>query len=108
MKRIVAGFSMLVCALAAHAQTTPVTCSAATLNGIWSVDLTGRVVSSAGAFSKAYYGIGTATFDGVSAVTFTLTTNTNQAEGVAQTLAGTYTLPANCVGTVAITSGDTA
>ena len=108
MKRIVAAFSMLVCALAAHAQATPVTCSAATLNGTWSVDLTGRVVSSAGAFSKAYYGVGTATFDGVNTVTITLTTNTNQAEGVAQTLAGTYTLPANCVGTVTITTGDTA
>ena len=108
MKRILAGFSMLVCALVARAQTTPVTCSAATLNGTWSLDLTGRAVSSAGAFSKAYYAVGTATFDGVSAVTFTLTTNANQAQGVAQTLSGTYTLPANCVGTVSITVGDTA
>ena len=108
MKRILAGFAMLVCALAARAQTTPVTCSAATLNGTWSLDLTGRAVSSAGTFSKVFYGAGTATFDGVSNVTFSLTTNTNQAQGVAQTLSGTYTLPSNCVGTVAITMGDSA
>ena len=108
MKRILAGFSLLLCALAARAQTTPVTCTAATLNGTWSVDLTGRSVTSAGAFSKIYYGVGTATFDGVSNVTFNLTTSTNQAENVPQTLSGTYTLPSNCLGTVAITTGDTA
>jgi len=108
MKRIIAGFSLLVCALAARAQTTPVPCTTAILNGTWSLDLTGRSVTSAGVFSKSYYGVGTATFDGVGNVTFNLTTDTNQAQNVAQTLAGTYTLPANCSGALVITSGDTA
>ena len=70
--------------------------------------LTGRSVSSTGLFSKSYYGVGTATFDGVGKVTFNLTTNANRAQNGAQTLAGIYTLPSNCAGTLTITSGDTA
>jgi uncharacterized protein (TIGR03437 family) len=108
MSRLLGGFSLLACALAAHAQTSPVTCSAATLSGTRSVVLTGRTVSSTGLFSKSYYGVGTATFDGVGKVTFNLTTNTNQAQNGTQTLAGIYTLPSNCAGTLTIASGDTA
>src|ERR1700721_808224 len=47
-------------------------------------------------------------FDGPRRVTFSQTTNTNKAFGTAQTLSGTYTLQANCVGVVTINSGDTA
>jgi len=108
MKRYIGGFLLLACALAAHAQTSPVTCSAATLSGTRSVVLTGRSLSSTGVFSKSYYGVGTATFDGAGKVTFNLTTDTNQAQSVAQTLSGTYNLPSNCAGTLTITSGNTA
>jgi len=108
MNRIVVGLSLLACGLAARAQTAPVTCSAATLTGTRSLVLTGRTVTSAGLFSKSYYGVGTATFDGAGNVTFNLTTDTNQAQNGTQTLSGTYALPSNCAGTLNITSGDTA
>jgi hypothetical protein len=52
--------------------------------------------------------IGTATFDGLSKVTFSLTDNTNKAFGVTQTLSGTYSMQANCIGMLTISVGDTA
>jgi uncharacterized protein (TIGR03437 family) len=84
------------------------TCSSATLSGTYSLTLSGRDVNSSLAFSKVSEGIGTATFDGLSKVTFSLTTNTNPTFGVAQTLSGTYSLQANCVGVLNLTAGDTA
>ena len=105
--RLLAAFVFLSCA-GAYAQTAPPTCTAATLTGTRSLVLTGRTVTSAGVFTKVYYGVGNATFDGVGKVTFNLSTNTNTTPITAQTLAGTYTLPSSCVGTVVITSGDTA
>jgi uncharacterized protein (TIGR03437 family) len=108
MTRLVAGFSLLVFALGAQAQSAPVTCSAATLSGTRSVVLNGRSVLSTGLFSKSYYGVGTATFDSAGKATFNLTTDTNQAQNVAQTLSGTYTLPSNCAGILNITTGDNA
>ncbi len=83
-------------------------CSTATLNGPYSATLTGRILSSTVAFTSTTEGVGSVTFDGQSKVTFNLTTNTNKTFGTAQTLTGTYTLQANCVGVVTITSGDTA
>lgn len=44
----------------------------------------------------------------MSKATATLVSNSNKAPGLAQTLAGTYTIPSNCVGTLNITGGDTA
>ncbi len=84
------------------------TCSSATLSGNYSATLTGRGLSSAVAFTSTSEAIGSAVFDGQSKVTFTLITNTNKSFGTAQTLSGTYVLQANCVGTVTITTGDTA
>jgi hypothetical protein len=81
-------------------------CSSATLNGTYSLTLSGRDVGSSVTFSKVTQGIGTATFDGLSKVTFLLTSNTNQAAGATQTLQGTYSMQANCIGTINITTGD--
>jgi hypothetical protein len=53
-------------------------------------------------------GIGTATFDGLSAVTLNLTDNTNKLSGQTQTWSGTYSMQSNCIGQVTITTGDTA
>lgn len=94
--------------VAAQPQIGGGTCSSSTLNGTYSLTLAGRDLSSAVAFSTVLQGIGLATFDGLSKVTFTLTNNTNKAFGVAQTLSGTYSLQSNCIGAVTITTGDTA
>jgi|HubBroStandDraft_6_1064221.scaffolds.fasta_scaffold369584_2 hypothetical protein len=83
-------------------------CSTATLSGGYSATLTGRTLSSGVAFLATTESIGSVTFDGLSKVTFTLTTNTNKTFGTAQTLSGTYSLQANCVGVVTITAGDSA
>lgn len=83
------------------------TCTSSSLNGIYSFTLTGRQVTASGSFSAAFQSNGTASFDGQSKVTVTLTANTNQANGIPLSLAGTYSLSANCSGTVNITTGDT-
>jgi len=94
--------------LAAQTQIGGGTCSSASLSGIYSLTLSGRDVSSSATFSKVSQGIGTATFDGQSKVTFSLTTNTNATAGVPQTLSGTYSLQANCLGLLNLATGDTA
>jgi hypothetical protein len=82
-------------------------CSTATLSGSYSATLTGRSLTQGVTFLTTSEGIGSVTFDGQSKVAFTLTTSTNKSTG-AQTLSGTYTLQANCMGVITITSGDTA
>jgi uncharacterized protein (TIGR03437 family) len=90
-----------------QAQTaTPVTCTAATLNGAHSITVTGRNISPTAPLSTVLIAPGTATFDGVSAVTLNLTVNTNQSAGTVQTWTGTYSLPSNCLGTMTIATGD--
>lgn len=93
--------------LLAHAQTAA-SCSAATLTGTRALTLTGRDVSASAVLSKVTQSAGSATFDGVGKVTFALTTNTNVAAGTSQTWSGTYSLGSNCVGTLTITTGDSA
>ncbi len=99
---------LLAAPLLAQPQIGGGTCTSASLNGIYSLTLAGRDLSSSVAFSNLLQGIGTATFDGLSKVTFTLTNNTNKTSGVPQTQSGTYSLQSNCIGAVNITSGDTA
>jgi uncharacterized protein (TIGR03437 family) len=104
--------SVIACCLVAapvlvHAQTTPVTCTSATLNGTYALVLTGRDILPTVALTKETMSVGTIAFDGVGAVSATLATNTNAAAGGTQTLSGTYMVPSNCVGTVNITTGDT-
>ena len=106
---IIACFSCLAAApLLAQTQIGGGTCSSASLTGAYSLTLSGRDINSSQTFSKVLEGIGTATFDGQSKVTFSLTTNTNQTSGVSQTWSGTYSLQANCAGVLNIATGDAA
>ncbi len=88
--------------------TTAGACSAATLSGPFSLTLSGRSISSAGNFAGSLQGNGTITFDGVGKVTVAGTANTNLAAGLPLAYSGTYTLAANCLGTVTLTTGSTA
>lgn len=107
IRRIALASCLLAVPFLANAQTSG-TCTAATLSGTYSLNLSGRAFSSTLALTNAYQAVGTITFDGVSAVTATLTANSNQAAGTSQTLTGTYALPSTCVGTLNITKGDVA
>ena len=92
---------------------TPATaagCSAATVGGTYYVALGGRLTSS-GVVTKILAADGSATFDGQSKVTFSLTSNAvngSQAFGTAVTYSGTYTVQPNCTGTITFTSGSAA
>jgi hypothetical protein len=93
---------------AAQPQIGGGTCNSGTLTGTYSLTMSGRDVSSSPAFTNAEQGVGIATFDGLSAVTFTLVNNTNKGVGIPLKLSGTYSLQANCIGAINITVGDTA
>ncbi len=100
-------------ALPALAQTTigGGTCNSATLNGTYELLLSGRQLTSTGTVTAIFQGVGTAVFDGLSKVTFNLTANTvttAQSFGTPVTYSGSYSLQTNCIGTIGITSGDTA
>jgi len=87
------------------------TCSSGTLTGTYELLLSGRQLTSSGAVTGIFQGVGTATFDGLNKVTLSLTANTvaaAQSFGTPVTYGGTYSLQSNCLGTIAITSGDTA
>ncbi len=94
-----------VLTLPSMAQTATAPCSAATLNGTYSLVLTGRIIAASGTLNGVFEGVGTATFDGVSKVTLSGTNNTNSALGQTFNYSGTYTLPSSCFGTVTLTSG---
>lgn len=93
--------------LAAQPQIGGGTCASSTLSGNYSATLTGRNLTAL-SYAASTEAIGTVNFDGLSKVTFTLTTNTNGSFGQQQTLSGTYSMQANCVGVMTITSGDNA
>ncbi len=109
--RTVAPLSLL-CLLAAPAlaqnQIGGGTCSAASLSGTYSLTLSGRGISATGAFTGAYQAIGTATFDGLSAVTLSGMANSNQAAGMPFSYAGTYAIASNCNGTITLITGSAA
>jgi uncharacterized protein (TIGR03437 family) len=87
------------------------TCNSSNLNGTYEVSLNGRQVLSTGATSKLFQAVGTAAFDGLSRVTLTMTANTvttSQSFGTTLMYAGTYSLQSNCLGSISITTGDTA
>lgn len=86
----------------AYAQPAAGTCSASSLNGTYSLTLSGRGISGTGAFTGSYQGIGTATFDGMGNVTLAGTVNTNLAQGKPFSYTGTYSLPSNCSGTLTV------
>lgn len=84
------------------------TCSSASLSGTYAVSISGRQVSSAGVYTGVLQAIGSATFDGLSSATFSLTPNTNQSLGSAFNWSGSYSVQANCVAVVNIASANAA
>jgi uncharacterized protein (TIGR03437 family) len=107
--------SILFCLPAAPvlAQTTigSSTCNSSSLNGTYEFILNGRQNTTTGATSKLFQAVGTAAFDGLSKVTLTMTANTvttSQSFGTPLVYSGSYSLQVNCVGTISITTGDTA
>ena len=84
------------------------TCSSSSLNGTYAFTLTGRQVAASGSFSNVVQANGSAAFDGLSKVTLTITANTLQSLGSPLTYAGTYSVQANCAGTIDLSSGDIA
>jgi uncharacterized protein (TIGR03437 family) len=101
-------FSCLLAAPVVAQTISGGSCSAANLNGTYSLTLSGRALSAAGSFAGSFQGIGLVTFDGVNAITLTGTANTNLALGKPFQYSGTYTVPSNCLGTVTLTTGSTA
>ncbi len=109
MKRVpVASLLSLFAMLAAPvlAQTATAPCSAATLSGTYSLTLTGRAIAASGNLNALFEGIGTATYDGVSKVTFSGTDDSISATGQSFTYSGTYTMTSNCAGTITLNTGD--
>ena len=87
------------------------TCNSATLSGTYELLLSGRQFSASGTGTQIFQGVGTAAFDGLSKVTISLTANmvaSSQSFGQQVTYSGTYSMQANCVGAMSITTGDTA
>jgi uncharacterized protein (TIGR03437 family) len=97
-------FLMTGSAHSASGQPAGTVCSVSSLNGAYSLVLSGRGISGAGTFAGSYQGIGTATFDGQGNVTLAGTDNTNLAQGKAFSYTGTYSVPSNCSGTLTITT----
>lgn len=100
----------LSCLLPAHllgqTQIGGGTCSSSFLNGAYSATLTGRQLNSSGNFAGVLQANGSVTFDGQSKVTMQFTAATLQATTQSLTYSGTYSLQANCVGSISITAGD--
>lgn len=108
IRRIAFASCLLAAPFLVHGQTAGA-CTSATLSGTYSLTLTGRAVNSTLVVGKVYQAVGELTFDGTSAVTGNVVAFTSAAPGgVATNMGGTYTIPSNCVGTLNITTGDTA
>src|SRR5262249_3084128 len=107
MKSIVwlLGLGVLPSCILAQTQIGGGTCSSASLKGNFAVSLTGRQVSASAVYANVFQANGMVTFDGQSAVTFTLSANTIKSIATPQTWTGTYTMQANCSGAITITAG---
>ena len=95
---------------AAQAAATAAACTASSLNGTYELTLSGRLAPG-GVTTKILASDGTAIFDGLGKVTFTLMSNAingSQAFGIPLVYSGTYSLQSNCQGSININSGDTA
>jgi uncharacterized protein (TIGR03437 family) len=101
-------FSVLAAPLLAQTQIGGGTCNSSSLNGTYSVSITGRQVSSTGTFTSVLLANGSATFDGQSTVTIALTEDSNQAVATSLNWSGTYSVQANCVAVANITTGGSA
>lgn len=103
-------FSCLIATplLAQTTSTTSIgggTCNSSSLNGTYAVTLTGRQVTSAGAFTNVFQANGSATFDGLSTAKISLTADTLQAAATALPWSGTYTIQSNCEGQLTVNTG---
>ncbi len=76
------------------------TCSTSTMNGAYSLTLSGRAISSTGAFAGSFQGDGIVTFDGQGKVVLSGTANTNLALAKPLSYSGTYSLTSSCSGNV--------
>src|SRR5579884_2364271 len=111
-RRFRPGLFLLCCLPAAplFAQTTigGGSCTSSTINGTYAVSITGRQVSSAGKFTNVFQSNGSATFDGQSKVSISLTASTLQAAGSSLSWSGTYSVQANCAGVITVSAGGNA
>jgi hypothetical protein len=107
-KAVLAVLPLLAVPLLAQPQIGGGSCTSATLSGTYSLTLSGRDVSSAVTFAGVSLGVGTITFDGLNKVSIALTSNTAKTAALATTWSGSYTMQANCAGTLSITTGGTA
>ena len=98
-------FGVAVPLLAQNTSIGGGTCNSSTLNGTYAISLTGRQVTSAGAFTNVFQANGSATFDGQSSVKISLAADTLQAPGTQLSWSGTYSVQANCEGQLTINSG---
>jgi hypothetical protein len=84
-------------------------CNSGSLNGIYAATLTGRAVTAAAMAPATYTNVfqanGSATFDGLSKVTITLTADSNQAAATSVAWTGTYSVQANCAAVINIAAG---
>jgi len=96
--------------LVAQTQIGGGTCSSATFSATqtYAFTLNGRQVTSSGNFANVFQANGSASFDGLSKVTMTMTTYTIAAAGMPLTWSGTYSVQSNCVGVINVTSGGSA
>jgi hypothetical protein len=113
-------FSLLAAPLLAQTTIGGGTCNSASLNGIYSVSITGRQVTTAttvgatsghatsAAYTSVFQANGSATFDGLSKVTISLIADTNQAVSTSSAWSGTYSVQANCAGVMNIGTGGSA
>jgi hypothetical protein len=96
---------LLAAPLLAQTQIGGGNCNSASLNGTYALSISGRQVSASGTFAGVLQANGWATFDGLSTISIALTENTNQVVGAPLTWSGIYSVQANCVAVVNITSG---
>jgi len=113
MKRLTIALLISLCSVSTApllAQTTigGGSCTSASVSGVYALSISGRQVNSSGAFTNVFQANGTATFDGLSKVNVSLTSDTNQAVATQLTWSGTYSIQANCVGVLNITTGGSA
>jgi uncharacterized protein (TIGR03437 family) len=106
--RIMLLLSLFAAPMVAQGQITGGNCSAGMLTGTYSYTMTGRAVSTSSILSADFMANGTATFDGVSKVSMTITSNTLTVTQKQSALTGTFTVASNCTGTIALTGGITA
>jgi uncharacterized protein (TIGR03437 family) len=95
----------LVGAIFAQPQIGGGTCSDASLSGDYWLSTAGRVVASTGTFNAVSQSVGMISFDGKGNFTSATTKNSNSATGQPKSVSGTYSMPANCYGT--LTAGGT-